>query len=679
MIRQDATNVTHRTPSPVNPRKRKSPSPSRLLPSPEIEAQAQAQGVSTFNSNDVGLAISRPRSALHRGDFNGDHAVQAQSDVLPRTDRASWISRADVYATSPVAPWHRDFPLAATRNAPTFDILHASHAASPPSRPRAFSQASISGNFSYQPPTSPLVHQANAADIPDIDRFMNGSSSPDKGRRHTFSPRSLQNALGGAYAFSTQRSSNSPLGESFAPYQAHQPRRSVTSGSLPQTPFVGNRRPSITGGSPLQRSMVGSFEESILRGRMSSTPSMPLSFTAQIGVLGTGDCKPSLKCPSHITVPFEAHFYSYGSSNNVVDPQPSPYVGTVELEKSPEAARPRDRSKNRRRQLQGQSSSHTSRANSQERNEPLQEDSEARRRRKAKQKRRTNPAMDPPKGGYRIPAKGQLQIVIKNPHKTAVKLFLIPYDVSDIQPGQKTFLRQRSYSAGPIIDMPMDARKNLGTDRPEASLGPPDKPQDKPVLRYLIHLHICCSSRGRVYLYRSIRVVFANRVPDGKEKLRNEMQLPNPKYSVYKPAKEATSTSLQARADEGQRRLSVVETDTFGGYINDRPKDDRASSFPWSDTPVHRETTPSFRFPELATVVSRPASRGVNDMELDMDGSVKSPSSPLSPLERVRSPGNGDSFTFSRSSSQERPLVRAESLLSKRLRDLEMQGRNNGQ
>ena len=48
--------------------------------------------------------------------------------------------------------------------------------------------------------------------------------------------------------------------------------------------------------------------------------------------------------------------------------------------------------------------------------------------------------------------------MIKNPNKTAVKLFLVPYDLSDMEAGQKTFIRQRSYSAGPIIDMPLKAK-----------------------------------------------------------------------------------------------------------------------------------------------------------------------------------------------------------------------------
>lgn len=127
-----------------------------------------------------------------------------------------------------------------------------------------------------------------------------------------------------------------------------------------------------------------------------------------------------------------------------------------------------------------------------------------------------------------------------------------------MDPGTKTFIRQRSYSAGPILDMPLSARSNYGTDRPEASLSNSDDPKDKPVLRYLIHLNICCPSRGRYYLHSSIRVVFANRVPDGKEKLRNEIQHPEPRYSPYKSPREPNPLRVNSRlaAEKGSRGAS---------------------------------------------------------------------------------------------------------------------------
>jgi hypothetical protein len=136
-------------------------------------------------------------------------------------------------------------------------------------------------------------------------------------------------------------------------------------------------------------------------------------------------------------------------------------------------------------------------------------------------KRRSGSPKAPPGGSYRIPEKGRIQIIIKNQNKTAVKLFLVGYDLTGMEPGTKTFIRQRSYSAGPIVsDLP--GGQEAGSD-------------ERPVLRYLIHLHICCPSKGRFYLYRSIRIVFANRVPDGKEKLRNETTWPEPRYTPYKP------------------------------------------------------------------------------------------------------------------------------------------------
>ncbi|RKP25080.1 hypothetical protein SYNPS1DRAFT_16172, partial [Syncephalis pseudoplumigaleata] len=221
-----------------------------------------------------------------------------------------------------------------------------------------------------------------------------------------------------------------------------------------------HRRASITG--ELFGSFIGSYEESILSGRMSTLPSKPIEFIAQIGVLGRGNCRPSLKCPPHINLPFPATFY-----NMQDDDAPTPYVGNIDLEHASADA--------------------------------------------LRQKKST--AARHGVAGYRIPAMGQLQIVIKNPNKTAIKLFLVPYDFSDMPVGTKTFIRQKSY-AQPATDA-------------EAPHG-----QHRPVLRYAIQLQVCSPSRGRIYIYKHIRVVFSHRVPDGSEKLHVVCDGPGePRYS----------------------------------------------------------------------------------------------------------------------------------------------------
>jgi hypothetical protein len=260
-------------------------------------------------------------------------------------------------------------------------------------------------------------------------------------------------------------------------------------------------------------------------------------------------------------------------------------------------------------------------------------------RRKEKKKRRSTSPKAPPGGSYRIPPQGQLQIVLKNPNKTAVKLFLVPYDLSDMEPGQKTFIRQRSYSAGPIIDMPAASRKNLGTDRPEAALSNSDDPNDRPILRYLIHLHICCPSKGRHYLYKSIRVVFANRVPDGKEKLRNEIQQPEPRYSTYKPTREgpslqkSQSAGAQFTTDKAFRRRSAgwplsqsqQAYDQLDGLKQHTPLPPPAVKFTGGTTnssvssgfssPMPEMQPIPFSLGRLAAIDSRPVSRDCMDVD----------------------------------------------------------------
>lgn len=675
-----------------NELKRKSP--VSFTPRP-LDSRSRSPDMQQDNQS-IGMQIERPRSALHSGDFRDrDQATASQSRYSGRTE-----PQLPIFSTSPVPPWHSEFPTAALRQN-SEQRRESNGRALPfdrPMRSRAASNVSLAASFVYKAPTSPLV-QSSRPDTPEpSDRSH--SRSPDKSRRHTFSPQSFQRFQSSLdYPSATRAVGHQPpllRAEKTFPYQAHQPMRSLNStpySSLPQTPVAGPRRPSFSD-TPLHHApMVGSYEESILRGRMSTIPSKPLNFVAQIGVLGKGNCKSSLRCPRHICVPFPAVFYSYGSGVKSVPggDQPSPYVGLVDLENS--LPNHEETQEKRFQRLHGHHSNGGSRANSRTREDGLASDAQVNRRRRQKNKRRSGSPKAPPGGSYRIPQQGQLQIVIKNPNKTAVKLFLVPYDLSDMEPGQKTFIRQRSYSAGPIIDMPLSSRQNLGTDRPEAALSATGDPNDKPTLRYLIHLHICCPSKGKHFLYKSVRVVFANRVPDGKEKLRNEIQLPEPRYSAYRPGRDSI-TGGHAPADCGRRR-SVVEPPAHTSPDPARQFESHnfAQSLPLGeysnmrhDTTMPMPTLPR-HFTTLPTLESRPGSRQMSD-HMDNDSGSQGTASIRSPLSSPTSDKYAqnivsrleDPFKFERDSSRERRSGhRNESLLSKRLMDLAFQGQTHRQ
>lgn len=509
---------------PISPRS--PPDSSVLLPPAQITPE-KADPLSVVDERlRQGLNIERPRSALHSGDFTHDEPAEEarrREDSGQQAVKGLLTVEAPWVATSP--PRHfTPFPSgrAAARN-------HSNGGFKDGASPLS---SSLSSSFIYQAPTSPLVQSESNEEV-DLSMpldHIDFPSAPFGTRRHT-----LNSAASSPFASPSARfpmSGRVPLHrrEGSLPYQAHQPRRSLTGtpnffpqGTPPQTPaFLRSRRQSISSdSSPIQHaSMVGSYEESILRGRMSTTPSKPLEFLAQIGVLGKGKCKSSLRCPPHVTLPFPAVYYSYsntGPGRSQLDDGPSPYVGQIDLENG--LPNTDEESRTRRK-------AHSRYADRQQADHELktlllgsEQDADA--RPAPRSKRGSGSPRAPPGGSYRIPEKGQIQIVIKNPNKTAVKLFLVPYDLAGMEPGTKTFIRQRSYSTGPIIDN-IPAITDLN-------------PADRPILRYLVHLHICCPSKGRYYLYKSIRIVFANRVPDGKEKLRNETTWPEPRFSPYKP------------------------------------------------------------------------------------------------------------------------------------------------
>ena len=542
------------TSPPPRPSRSRTPSDSSsLLPPAQITPERDERRSPIDQKLRDGLNIERPRSALHSGDFTVDDAEPTEehrTDTLRQSasDNTGWV------ATSPPRNF-RPFPSRpGSTPFPTHSPADRSFGTSPLSL-----SSSFSSSFAYQPPTSPLVQSESNDDL-EITRPLNSIdfSSRAGSRRHTLYSAHSSPQISPSHRVPFPLPSPSPRRrEGSLPYQAHQPRRSLTAvpsflqtGSSPQAPaLLRTRRPSLgSDSSPIQQhaSMVGSYEESILRGRMSTTPSKPLDFLAQIGVLGIGNCKPS--CPAHVTLPFPAVYYSYGTTSHGrshADDGPSPYVGQIDLENGlPNTS---DESRSRRKahsrfadrkavdidadpSLRGQGSDRES-------------------HRASRAKRQSGSSRAPPGGSYRIPEKGQIQIIIKNQNKTAVKLFLVPYDLAGMEPGTKTFVRQRSYSTGPVID------------------GIPNAPgtgdADRPILRYLIHLHMCCPSKGRFYLYKSIRVVFANRVPDGKEKLNNETTWPEPRFTPYKPIRVmhpplATSSGPGAMlaADKAFRRRS---------------------------------------------------------------------------------------------------------------------------
>ncbi|KAJ3087115.1 hypothetical protein HK102_011789 [Quaeritorhiza haematococci] len=257
------------------------------------------------------------------------------------------------------------------------------------------------------------------------------------------------------------------------------------------------RRESYSGPLEPFGSLVGSYEESILSGRMSTLPSKPITFIAEIGVIGFGKCRASLKCPPHINLSFPAYFYELQDDESPA----TPYVGSVDLETLTGLIVVPEQSGGR----SGKGAEEEGEGKEMEEDEHDNEHDErvAERMYAEEQKIRSKWP-----GGYRLPPKGQLQIIIKNPSRTAVKVFLIPYDFHDMPPGTKTFLRQKSYTLSKASSSSSSTPSTASTTSTPSS-----------------------SSSKRLYLAKTVRIVFSHRAPDGDEKLRVVCEGPkDPKY-----------------------------------------------------------------------------------------------------------------------------------------------------
>ncbi|KAI1437159.1 hypothetical protein GGR50DRAFT_646321 [Xylaria sp. CBS 124048] len=551
--------------------------PASLQPSLEITPKRDWSPSDDERKQPDVLALERPRSALHSGDFTENETSPEASASEPApfastTEEPGESARSWIPGSRPGDCTKLTFEKRQPLPVRSDEVRSALSSLSYPSPT----------NFVYKPPTSPLF-QSESNDEIELASAMDSmdlSPSLPNHRGHT----TMISPSGSCSGPSQGLSQNHILHqERTPPYQAHQPRRSLAisstspaGGHTPQTPAMPHtHRPSLSSEiSPiLHASMVGSYEESILRGRMSTTPSKPLNFLAQIGVLGLGKCVPSLRCPRHVTMSFPAVFYSYASSSHgrtKEDDGPSPYVGQIDLANGiriPEPAKPSGMSWSGRRTTNETNATNTNDATL---STPSRDVCGPR-----KPRRRSVSPTPSPEGGYRIPQKGQIQIIIKNQNKTAVKLFLVPYDLAGMEPGTKTFVRQRIYS---------------GCKPPhDGSSSDSDSPADHPILRYLVHLHICCPARGSFYLYNTIRVVWASRVPDGRKRLRNEITLPDPRYSPYKPVRAprpALSSDISAAASLAPDVTTERESPADGFSPQDTPMEPVSSEDSPAETVV---------------------------------------------------------------------------------------------
>ncbi|KAK0563731.1 hypothetical protein OC844_002069 [Tilletia horrida] len=262
-------------------------------------------------------------------------------------------------------------------------------------------------------------------------------------------------------------------------------------------------------------SLIGSYDESLLSGRMSTMPSQPFDFDAELGVLGMGShgrqCPRKLRCPKHLSLGFEARYYPLGGGAEATtaaaahggseehpggvhqalwSPSPSmsklkmisslgsPYVGSIDLERY--FLSRLERLVTSAQHFDGIEGAKIDGA------APLTPSAAL--------------AEVPAFPGYQVPPKGQIQLIVKNQNLTAVKVFLVKYDLSDMQPGTKTFIRQKSYvctdagvaaAATTLTATAASATSATGRGR-QSSAGGGGGEKEKETMRYAVHLQFAC-------------------------------------------------------------------------------------------------------------------------------------------------------------------------------------------
>lgn len=228
------------------------------------------------------------------------------------------------------------------------------------------------------------------------------------------------------------------------------------------SPLSKNRRPSQTQHRRKKswyQSLLGSYEESLLTGRMSAPSSVPIPFHVRIGVSSTGGCGTttavaSTKTYDQIATDFEAVFYDHDLQETGLLGRGSPYAGTVDL-------------------------------------------------RAFYTQRFTRSGKTRGVLGYRVPERGKLQVVISNAERTAIELFLVDYDLSKVLGPKgkgRTFIRNKTF----LCPVSTEGTTNSEADSDPIKVG-------KGRLVQAIHLPVAGLGKGRYYLFGEIKLTFQSK------------------------------------------------------------------------------------------------------------------------------------------------------------------------
>lgn len=193
----------------------------------------------------------------------------------------------------------------------------------------------------------------------------------------------------------------SPSASSFRSYSSFQEQSSTSKHRWREF----RRRNSVGAATSLELfgSLVGSYEESILSGRMSTLPSKPIGFIAEIGVVGFGKCRSALKCPPHMNIPFPAYFYELLDDQNPA----TPYVGWIHIDEANDTVNGNESRSRAGSTSDGDAEIGNSSSTVGHKEKPSLSDVSS----TSSESLVKTPSMKKQFWGYRLPMKGQLQIV----------------------------------------------------------------------------------------------------------------------------------------------------------------------------------------------------------------------------------------------------------------------------